>query len=180
MPNSTLITGIPYLQYICVHVRTCDTSQLSQNGSENYPGIPAHSGKSMAVWSSGGTKKKQPSRIKVLLSRTILDVYSTWVIFFPHSLLTDWINNCRDKARPTQWNAWSSSELHQHRGICESNGWREICDGDFTQQDAQVICWQLGFSAIGTWYSVHVMRQGTYGNWSWKFSVWLQVQLSVE
>ena len=34
--------------------------------------------------------------------------------------------------------------------VCESGGWREICDGDFTEQDAQVVCRQLGFSSIGT------------------------------
>jgi hypothetical protein len=32
--------------------------------------------------------------------------------------------------------------------VCEDGGWREICDGTFTQEDAQVICRQLGFSAI--------------------------------
>ena len=33
--------------------------------------------------------------------------------------------------------------------VCEGGKWREICDATFTQQDAQVICRQLEFSAIG-------------------------------
>ena len=36
--------------------------------------------------------------------------------------------------------------------FCEGNSerlWRHLCDGDFTIQDAQVICRSLGYSAIG-------------------------------
>ena len=32
--------------------------------------------------------------------------------------------------------------------VCERGEWREICDRTFTQEDAQVVCHQLGFSAI--------------------------------
>ena len=32
--------------------------------------------------------------------------------------------------------------------VCEDGIWREICDGNFTQEDAQVICRELGHSAI--------------------------------
>ena len=33
--------------------------------------------------------------------------------------------------------------------VCDNGGWREICDANFTQEDAQVICRELEFSAIG-------------------------------
>ena len=33
--------------------------------------------------------------------------------------------------------------------VCEDNGWREICDADFTNSDAEVICRQLNYSGIG-------------------------------
>ena len=32
--------------------------------------------------------------------------------------------------------------------VCENGRWKEICDGNFTQEDAQVICRDLGLSAI--------------------------------
>ena len=32
--------------------------------------------------------------------------------------------------------------------VCENSQWKEICDGNFTQEDAQVICRDLGLSAI--------------------------------
>ena len=35
--------------------------------------------------------------------------------------------------------------------VCEGDGWREVCDETFTQQDAKVVCWQLNFSDIGTY-----------------------------
>ena len=33
--------------------------------------------------------------------------------------------------------------------VCEDDGWRGICDRNFTEQDAQVICRKLVFSAMG-------------------------------
>ena len=42
--------------------------------------------------------------------------------------------------------------------VCQRDGWREICDEDFTKQDAQVVCRQLGFSAIGTQYCISGVR----------------------
>ena len=33
--------------------------------------------------------------------------------------------------------------------VCEDSGWREICDADFTDDDATVICRQLNHSDIG-------------------------------
>ena len=33
--------------------------------------------------------------------------------------------------------------------VCESDGWRELCDTDLSDSDAQVICRQLGYSDIG-------------------------------
>ena len=32
--------------------------------------------------------------------------------------------------------------------VCENGQWTEICDGNFTLEDAQVICRDLGHSAI--------------------------------
>ena len=33
--------------------------------------------------------------------------------------------------------------------VCEDDGWREMCDGEFSKLDAQVICRQLGISIVG-------------------------------
>ena len=44
--------------------------------------------------------------------------------------------------------------------VCENDGWREICDGEFSKLDAQVICRQLGISTIGK--LVYVLQVG-YG-----------------
>ena len=33
--------------------------------------------------------------------------------------------------------------------VCENGGWREICDEDFTDNDAKVICRELNYSDIG-------------------------------
>ena len=33
--------------------------------------------------------------------------------------------------------------------VCESDGWRVLCDTDLSERDAQVICRELGYSDIG-------------------------------
>ena len=33
--------------------------------------------------------------------------------------------------------------------VCESDGWRELCDGHLSDKDAQVICRELGYSDVG-------------------------------
>ena len=38
--------------------------------------------------------------------------------------------------------------------VCESDGWRAICDGSFTKEDAQVACREFGYSDIGKLSSV--------------------------
>ena len=46
--------------------------------------------------------------------------------------------------------------------VCEDDGWRENCDANFTQQDAQIICQQLGFSGTGiTRFHVHMAQKLT-------------------
>ena len=44
--------------------------------------------------------------------------------------------------------------------VCESDGWREICDADFTDLDARVICRQLNYSDIGKVFKSLVYQQG--------------------
>ena len=40
--------------------------------------------------------------------------------------------------------------------VCEDSGWREICDADFTDDDAEVICRQLNYSDIGKFKPISV------------------------
>ena len=40
--------------------------------------------------------------------------------------------------------------------VCENGGWREICDADFTDNDAEVICRQQNYSDIGKFKSIGV------------------------
>ena len=44
--------------------------------------------------------------------------------------------------------------------VCENDGLREMCDEDFSELDAQVICRQLGNSTVGK--LVYVLQVG-YG-----------------
>ena len=47
--------------------------------------------------------------------------------------------------------------------VCENYGWRDICDADFTDNDAKVICRQLSYSDIGGFsilrvYSTNILQ----------------------
>ena len=47
--------------------------------------------------------------------------------------------------------------------VCENYGWRDICDADFTDNDAKVICRQLSYSDIGEFsilrvYSTNILK----------------------
>ena len=101
---------------------------ISRNGVEIVPSIPALSGQPVAVWSRS-TGAKRP--------------------IFP--------SYC-SQLQPGAINVTKTSERNETCGalvnytnimVCEGDGWREMCDGDFSKLDAQVICWQLGNSTVG-------------------------------
>ena len=45
--------------------------------------------------------------------------------------------------------AHSASVVVGHILICDDGEWREVCDDEWSIEDAQVVCRQLGFSTQG-------------------------------
>ena len=79
----------------------------------------------------------------MLIDQSMMGIYYTWiaVVPVPHADSTTPVGNCDDGALRL---VGGDNPLEGRVEICINNAWGTICDSTFNQDDADVICRQLG------------------------------------